>query len=115
MLPDQCSSCLALPQICEVCSNGETECAHYVLQNGACQIEICPAAVQPVPTPAPPQPGPCSTGGACSPGEGCGTGAAPGSNECSTTCNCNADGYFDCTESCPPMLVDAGVSVGPAQ
>ncbi len=32
----------AVPDICEVCSNGTTECAHAILANGQCQIEICP-------------------------------------------------------------------------
>ncbi len=58
--PDLCSACLALPQICRICSNGETECAHYVLQNGACEIEICPASP---PSPASStQPAPCAQG-----------------------------------------------------
>jgi concanavalin A-like lectin/glucanase superfamily protein len=46
-LPDGCSSCLALPQTCEVCSSGESECAHYVLQDGVCGIEICPESATP--------------------------------------------------------------------
>jgi len=32
----------AVPDVCEVCSNGTTECAHAILANGQCQIEICP-------------------------------------------------------------------------
>jgi hypothetical protein len=32
----------AVPDICEVCSNGTTECAHAILADGECQIEICP-------------------------------------------------------------------------
>jgi hypothetical protein len=32
-----------IPDVCEVCSNGVTECAHAILVNGVCQIEICPA------------------------------------------------------------------------
>lgn len=109
-LPDQCASCIALPKICEVCSNGETECAHYVLQNGACGIEICPPGIV-SPPPSEPAPGPCAQGGMCSPGEGCGTAEPAGFEGCSTTCECNAKGYFDCTQSCPPAI-DAGV-VGP--
>ena len=33
---------LFVPDVCEVCGNGVTECAHAILVNGACQIEICP-------------------------------------------------------------------------
>jgi hypothetical protein len=31
-----------IPNICEVCANGTTECAHAILLNGKCSIEICP-------------------------------------------------------------------------
>jgi hypothetical protein len=40
-VPDPCPG-FAVPAICEVCSNGTTECAHAVLVNGSCQVEICP-------------------------------------------------------------------------
>jgi hypothetical protein len=33
---------LAVPDICEVCSNGTTECAHAILLKGQCEVEICP-------------------------------------------------------------------------
>ena len=39
--PTQCSSCLALSKVCEVCSNGETKCAHYVVRDGSCAVETC--------------------------------------------------------------------------
>jgi hypothetical protein len=32
----------AVPDICEVCSNGTTECAHAIFADGQCQTEICP-------------------------------------------------------------------------
>jgi hypothetical protein len=110
--PNECEMCLALPQICEVCSSGETECAHYVLQNGACAIEICPnpGVVSPPPSP-PPEPGPCSQGEPCSLGEGCGTAEPPGFDGCSTTCECTPAGYFECTQACPS--IDAGVAPPP--
>ncbi|HTB75276.1 MAG TPA: hypothetical protein VK762_18630 [Polyangiaceae bacterium] len=41
VLTDPCPD-LALPDICEVCSNGTTECAHAILVMGQCQVEICP-------------------------------------------------------------------------
>jgi hypothetical protein len=34
----------AVPDICEVCSNGTTECAHAILVQGQCEIEICPGS-----------------------------------------------------------------------
>ncbi len=41
-VPDPCPG-YAVPDICEVCDNGTTECAHAVLVDGQCQIEICPS------------------------------------------------------------------------
>jgi hypothetical protein len=35
---------LAIPDICEVCANGTTECAHHIIVMGQCQIEICPGS-----------------------------------------------------------------------
>jgi hypothetical protein len=40
-ITDPCPG-LAVPDICEVCSNGITECAHAILVKGQCEIEICP-------------------------------------------------------------------------
>jgi hypothetical protein len=34
----------AVPDICEICSNGTTECAHAILVMGQCQVEICPGS-----------------------------------------------------------------------
>jgi len=34
----------ALPDICEKCSDGTTECAHWVKENGECEVQICPPA-----------------------------------------------------------------------
>jgi hypothetical protein len=45
----------ALPQICEVCSDGSKECAHWVVENGKCEVEICPAPTTPKCTGALPQ------------------------------------------------------------
>jgi hypothetical protein len=39
----------AVPDICEVCSNGTTECAHAILVNGSCETEICPGTVGTLP------------------------------------------------------------------
>jgi hypothetical protein len=39
------SSCdcsgLALPDICMVCTDGQSACAHFVCEAGVCQTEIC--------------------------------------------------------------------------
>lgn len=92
----------ALPNICEACSNGETICAHYAIQNGSCVVEICPPTYVPPPSPpSPPIGGTCSQGAACSPGEGCGTASASGGG-CSTSCMCDYTGYFQCTNNCTP-------------
>jgi hypothetical protein len=40
--PDNPCPNYAVPDICEVCSNGTTECAHAILADGECQVEICP-------------------------------------------------------------------------
>ncbi len=34
----------ALPHRCDLCSTGETVCAHYVIRNGVCAAETCPRA-----------------------------------------------------------------------
>jgi hypothetical protein len=39
--PDPCPG-FPVPDICQVCSNGTTECAHAILVKGQCAIEICP-------------------------------------------------------------------------
>jgi hypothetical protein len=33
-----------VPDICEVCPDGVTECAHAILVNGECETEICPGS-----------------------------------------------------------------------
>jgi hypothetical protein len=98
----------ALPQICEVCSDGTSSCAHYVVENGECKIQICPEGpgmVNPggpiqVPPSEPVDAGPtgCSQGAACEQGEGCGSGSANGG--CSMTCSCGSGGTFECTGEC---------------
>jgi hypothetical protein len=37
----------AVPNVCEVCSNEETVCAHYAFRNGQCVTEICPPTAPP--------------------------------------------------------------------
>ena len=32
----------ALPNVCEVCSDGTTQCEHFLIVDGECAIEICP-------------------------------------------------------------------------
>jgi len=32
-----------LPDVCERCSDGSTECAHWVREGGTCEIQICPS------------------------------------------------------------------------
>jgi hypothetical protein len=34
----------ALPQNCQVCGDGTTQCAHWVVQNKKCAIETCPSS-----------------------------------------------------------------------
>jgi hypothetical protein len=110
-VPPVCN--FALPNICEVCSNGETVCAHYAIINGVCVTEICPPGSSPPPSPPPypyppppppPPPPPtngCGPGVACQQGEGCGTAVPAGSNQCGVSCMCDYTGYFVCTKSCP--------------
>jgi hypothetical protein len=38
---DPCAG-YALPNLCEVCSDGSTQCEHFVIVDGQCAIEICP-------------------------------------------------------------------------
>jgi len=45
-VPPECN--LPLPHRCDICSTGETVCAHYVVRAGVCVVETCPA------TPTPP-------------------------------------------------------------
>jgi hypothetical protein len=36
------SSCRGiLPHTCEVCSNGKTACAHWVMKNKKCTVQVC--------------------------------------------------------------------------
>jgi hypothetical protein len=103
--PPQCTG--ALPDICELCADGSSACAHYVVENGECVIQLCPpgSTVNPGgPIQVPPaevidagQTG-CSQGAACNSGEGCGTASANGG--CSVTCECGSGGTFECTGSC---------------
>ncbi len=49
--PPTCSG--ALPNTCEVCSDGTSECAHWVVLGGECEVEICPGGTSPTPPPTP--------------------------------------------------------------
>ena len=33
---------LALPDVCMVCTDGQTACAHFVCEAGTCEVQICP-------------------------------------------------------------------------
>ncbi len=33
-----------VPDVCEICPNGTTECAHAILVMGQCEVEICPGS-----------------------------------------------------------------------
>ena len=41
-VPEACN--FPLPKRCDVCSTGETVCAHYVVRDGVCTAETCPPA-----------------------------------------------------------------------
>lgn len=103
--PDSCSNCLALPKACQLCPNGETVCAHYVLKNGICGIETCAGV------------GVCEQGASCFSGESCSTTVDAGSYQCFANCECTPAGSFACTQSCPtpaqfgPATEDGGVQV----
>jgi hypothetical protein len=32
----------ALPDVCEICADGKSECAHWVIEEGKCEVQICP-------------------------------------------------------------------------
>ena len=32
---------MALPDVCMVCSNGMSECAHFVCASSVCEVELC--------------------------------------------------------------------------
>lgn len=40
-----------LPQNCQVCSDGHTECAHWAVEKGVCKVEVCPAPPSLAPAP----------------------------------------------------------------
>jgi hypothetical protein len=40
VIPPACNA--PLPKRCDVCSTGETVCAHYVIRDGECRAETCP-------------------------------------------------------------------------
>jgi hypothetical protein len=90
-VPSNCN--FAVPNVCEVCSDGETVCAHYAIRNGQCVTEICPPTAPPSGTSG----GSCAQGMACTPGSGCGGGSSGG---CSTSCSCDFTGHFQCTTGC---------------
>jgi hypothetical protein len=86
----------ALPDLCEVCADGETLCAHYAIVGNQCMTEICPPPMAP-PPPVPP----CATpGAACNGFSGCGE--LSSQTGCMGFCNCDSTGHYQCTSSCPP-------------
>jgi hypothetical protein len=53
---DPTSECTgALPNVCTVCADGKDACAHWVIDEGKCEVEICPSAKAPVCTGALPK------------------------------------------------------------
>lgn len=41
--PDTCDcNGMALPDICMVCTDGQTACAHFVCSAGMCDVQLCP-------------------------------------------------------------------------
>jgi len=94
-VPPTCN--FPLPDICEVCPSGETECAHYAIQNGQCVTEICP----PESPPPPPTPMGCTQGASCPLNSGCG-GGPTALGACTTSCLCDPTGHLQCTTTCPP-------------
>jgi len=52
-----------LPDICEICADGKSECAHWGIEDGKCVVEICPGPSTTPPPPPPPTPVPDCTGG----------------------------------------------------
>jgi hypothetical protein len=105
-----CSACLAKPLGCLVCPDGTSECAHYVLQNGVCAIEYCPAtpttAAPAVPTSPPvfdagvvlvgaPLLG-CPEIPTCAPNVVC----TEVINGCEMTCSCPKPGPWECSSPC---------------
>jgi len=66
----------ALPDVCELCADGKEECAHWVREDGKCEVQICPpaTATPPITVTSPPSTAPghpiCDPDGR-SPGEGC--------------------------------------------
>jgi hypothetical protein len=52
-VPPSCDN-LPLPHRCDICSTGETVCAHYVARGGVCTVETCPPATTPLPDAAMP-------------------------------------------------------------
>jgi len=86
---------MPLPDVCDVCPDGETLCAHYVIVGDQCVTEICPPAPSQPPIP------PCVVpGSACNGFTGCGGGSTL--TGCTTSCACDSTGHYQCTSSCPP-------------
>jgi hypothetical protein len=99
-LPEMCGSCLALPHDCQVCPDGATECAHYVLQDGVCAIEVCPpgaTAGDPMPIAAVVDAAVgCSPIGRCMPNALCND----VTDGCEVKCECTFGGTWQCVSSC---------------
>ena len=111
-VPAACDG-LALPHRCDVCSTGETVCAHFVVRNGVCVAETCPlapslpdgsASIVDGGTEAPTQVGPSYDCGPADAGLRCSCGLEPISPRRSTTpdssrrsCSCRSRGRWSPT------------------
>jgi hypothetical protein len=74
-----------LPDVCAICEDGKSECAHWVIEHGKCEVQICPgpSTTSPPPSTTPPSSKPPSTTAVCK-------GGLP------TTCEVCADGSDGC-------------------
>jgi hypothetical protein len=84
-VPPACD--LALPHRCDICSTGETVCAHYVVRDGVCVIETCPT------TPTRPDAAVVPDGASYT---------ECGAPDTGLRCSCGSGPYF------PPPVNDAG-------
>jgi hypothetical protein len=86
-----CDTCQCAPDAGVVCPalGCFPNCAHGVLKdsNGCDTCECAPDSG-------------CGPGVACQQGSGCGTASPAGTNACTTTCTCGAQGVFECQIDC---------------
>ena len=96
-VPPSCD--FALPHRCDVCSTGETVCAHYVVRNGVCTAETCPPAPS-LPDASPPGVDAPTTDAPG--GTPVGPSYACGPADAGLQCSCGLDTYF------PAPIIDGG-------